>query len=104
MVHLLLVAGTVKTVFPVGVHGEPRDGLMRTKRRAGLDLGSVRWSGRSGRLILAPPFPLGGIDGNHVIFRWRQDEMDYRLSLHAWEPFTESVATLRAIIGSLPHA
>jgi hypothetical protein len=104
MVHLLLVAGAVEPVFPVGVHAEPRDGLMHTKRRVGLDLGSVRWSGRSGRLILAPPVPFGGVEGNHVIFNWREGGIDYRLSLHAWEPFMESVATLRATVGSLPQA
>jgi hypothetical protein len=76
---------------------------MRTKRRGGVDLGDARWNGRSGRLVLAPPYPRGGINGNHLLFRWREGGTRYQLSLHAWEPLTETVAALRAIVGSLPR-
>lgn len=102
MVHLVLVGGELENEFSLHRREEPREGLMRTKRRAGLDLGPVRWNGRPGRLILAPPFPRGGINGNHLLFRWSEGDLQYQLGLHAWEPFTEAAATLRAIVGSLP--
>jgi hypothetical protein len=103
MVHVVLVGGEFESEFPVDGRAAPADGLTRTKRRTGLDLGPARWNGRRGRLVLAPPYPRGGIDGNHLLFRWRQGGADYQLGLHAWEPFTETVATLRAIVGSLPQ-
>jgi hypothetical protein len=103
MVHIVLVGGEFETEFAVGKRTAPADGLMRTKRRAGVDLGPARWNGRSGRLILAPPFPRGGINGNHLLFRWRDGRVVYQLGLHGWEPFTETVATLRAVVASLPR-
>ena len=41
--------------------------------------------------------------GNHLIFRWREHGRTYALGLHAWEPLSEAVATLRAIVDSLPR-
>ena len=38
--------------------------------------------------------------GNHLIFRWRDAEAYHVLSLHAWEPLTESAAVLREIVAS----
>jgi hypothetical protein len=102
MVHIVLVGGDFENEFPLRQRTTPEDGLVRMKRRVGLDLGPARWGGRDGRLILAPPFPLGGIDGNHLLFRWRVGGTGYQLGLHSWEPFTETVATLRAVIESLP--
>lgn len=102
MVHLVLVAGRFEPEFPVHPGEESRNGLLLQNRRVGLDLGPAQWNGRDGRLVLAPPFPHGGIEGNHLLFHWRKGATDYRLSLHAWEPFTETVASLRAIVFSLP--
>jgi hypothetical protein len=102
MVHVVLVGGEFESPFPVDGAAAPRDGLMRTARRTGIDLGPARWNGRDGRLVLAPPYPRGGIDGNHLLFRWREAGGLYQLGLHAWEPFTETVATLRAMVASLP--
>jgi hypothetical protein len=104
MVHIVLVGGDFENEFPLGQRTTPEDGLIRMKRRAGLDLGPARWGNLDGRLILAPPFPLGGIDGNHLLFRWSDGGTGYQLGLHAWEPFTETVATLRAVVESLPRA
>lgn len=56
---------------------------------------------KAGTLALAPPYLYAGMAGNHLIFRWRQNGRSYALSLHAWEPFLETVATLRAIIESI---
>jgi hypothetical protein len=102
MVHVVLVGGEFESEFPVDGRAAPADGLMRTNRRTGIDLGAVGWNGRDGRLVLAPPYPRGGINGNHLLFRWSEGGADYQLGLHAWEPFTETVATLRAMVESLP--
>jgi hypothetical protein len=77
-----------------------RPGLLRTKRRRGILLGRLRWSGRNGELVLAPAFPAGGELGDHVIFHWRRGPIDYAVTLHAWEPFPAAVSTLRAIVAS----
>ena len=75
-----------------------RDGLMRRARSRTYALGPARWGGRAGRLYLAASYPRGGWLGNHLIFRWRTGRSDYVVSLHAWEPLTETAATLRAIV------
>jgi hypothetical protein len=53
-------------------------------------------------LVLAPPFPVGGIDGDHLVFRWEDSELQYAISLHAWLPLAEVEATLKAIVVSSP--
>ena len=88
------------TVEPIP--SEARDGLMRARRTRGLFLGRVSWSGRDGRLILAPPYPAGGLHGDHLMFVSRQSDATCVVSLHGWEPFRESVDTLRAILEALP--
>lgn len=104
MAHVVLVGATSTEAFEFGLEpgSSPREGLIRIPRRNGLALGRATWGGRSGRLVLAPPFPLGGIDGNHLVFLWRERSVRYRVSLHAWEPFPETVATLRRIVESIP--
>lgn len=57
--------------------------------------------GRRGTLVLAPAFPAGGVDADHLIFRWRQDGHEYALSLHAWQPVDRCVATLHALVASV---
>jgi hypothetical protein len=104
MVHLVLVGGLWRDHFRIGERVEAQRGVMRTNREKALDFGRVVWSGRAGRLLLAPAYPRGGIQGNHLLFRWREGSTDYQLSLHAWEPFPEAVATLRAILATVPGA
>jgi hypothetical protein len=41
--------------------------------------------------------------GDHLIFRWRDAGREYAASLHAWEPFQETVETLEAIVASMPR-
>lgn len=60
------------------------------------------WNGRSGSLILAPSYPEGGIEGDHLIYVWSENEMQYSVSLHAWEPLGESIATLKVVVESIP--
>jgi hypothetical protein len=108
MAHLVVAVGRVGLIAPVWSLGRRRewvrDGLMRRPRTHTLALGSVTWGGRTGGLTLSPPYLRGGMLGNHLNFRWRAEGEEYLVSLHAREPLTEAVATLRAIVESLPPA
>jgi hypothetical protein len=100
-VHLLVSEG-----WGVRLAGQPRervrDGLLEQRRRAPVFLGSARWAGRRGELVLTPPFPRGGIEANHLLFVWQEGGSGYGVSLHGWEPFTEVPDVLRAVVGSMP--
>ena len=71
-------------------------------RTTGLTLGERTWNGRTGELVLAPSYPHGGLEGDHLIFEWTQDDLTYSLSLHAWDSLDETEATLEAMVGSIP--
>ena len=86
--HVVVAGGPLRTSLR-GIEGRP--------------LRRVVWSGRRGTLLRAAPYPRGGIHGNHLVFRWREGETEYALSLHAWKPPGETVATLEAIVASLPR-
>lgn len=103
MLHLVILAGPLAPA-PYGLTDEQplRDRVLRETRKRGVFFGTVHWGGRTGALVLAPPYGLGGIEGNHLIFRWRGGENEYALSLHGWEPFRETVSALRRVIDSLP--
>jgi hypothetical protein len=101
LVHVVAMAGDLPRQ-PLAGSAEPRDGLLAERRRGFLLLGRVNWAGRGGVLVLGPPYPRGGIEGNHLIFGWREEGSTYRLSLHAWEPFSEVPDVLRAVVESLP--
>jgi hypothetical protein len=107
MVHFELSAArgphaqVVPFAWPHGTAVRSRNGLVREKRRAPVLLGDRVWNGRHGTLVLAPAWPSGGSQGNHLIFRWRADGVTYFLGLHAWEPFLETVSTLRRMVKSL---
>ena len=60
----------------------------------------VTWNGRTGRVVLWPENPTE-IESDHVSFDWVEDGRYYRVSLKAWRPVEESVATLRAVVGSI---
>jgi hypothetical protein len=38
--------------------------------------------------------------GDHVIFRWKIGGVEYMISIHGWEPFTQAISTLRKIVAS----
>jgi hypothetical protein len=107
MAHVVIAAGEVGHVAPVWSLGtrraQLRNGLMRRTRAHTLRLGRVRWAGKSGRLYLAPRYPKGGVLGNHLVFRWGLRGREYVVSLHAWEPLLEAVATMRAVVASIPR-
>ncbi|MGH3057766.1 MAG: hypothetical protein ACRDPP_05955 [Gaiellaceae bacterium] len=79
-----------------------RDGLLEGRRRGSLSFGRVRWAGKRGDLVLAPPFPRGGIEANHLRFTWQEGRTIYGVSLHGWEPFTEVPDVLRSVVESIP--
>ena len=62
----------------------------------------VTWGGRTGRVVLWPERP-GNITSDHVSFDWSERGTRFRLSLRAWEPIQESVATLEAVVRSVGH-
>jgi hypothetical protein len=105
LVHVVLVGG--QRLGPLEGLDIPRprraalrDGLLSGKRGRALSFGAVLWQGRRGRLLLAAPFPRGGIMGNHLVFRWREGRREYALSLHGWEPLTETAETLQRVVAS----
>jgi hypothetical protein len=106
-VHLLILGGgqAAKPGFKWASGADAvavRDGLRRLHRAQALPLGRRTWGGREGELVFAPSFGAEGIAGNHVVFRWRDGSSYYAVTLHSWEPFTETVAVLRALVESVP--
>lgn len=79
-----------------------RNGQSTRTRRKPLLYGTRRWGGHRGSLFLAPSYPYGGQIGGHLTFWWRKGRDGYVVSLHAWEPLTETARVLRLIIVSTP--
>lgn len=106
--HFVLVAGDVERL----VNGRlpraetrlaVRDGLMGRDRSRPTALGRATWARRAGTVYLMSSWGSGGgMLGDHLVFSWREGGRTYALSLHAWEPLTESVETLRAVVESVP--
>jgi hypothetical protein len=99
MAHVVLVAGDTERIAPWREPwNEParrlRDGLVPEKRPAPISFGRVQFGEREALLYLAPPFPTGGMIGNHLVLAWRTNGGGRAVSLHAWEPLTETAATL----------
>jgi len=62
-------------------------------------LGQVRWYGQSGELVLAPPyFAGGGPVGDHLAFCFRADGVSHAITIHAWSPLVQVVATLKGMV------
>jgi hypothetical protein len=106
LVHLVVLGGreAANVAFEWPRAEDPvmiEDGLYARERRRALFFGERSWGGRRGELVLAPAFPQGGITGNHLIFRWRNESFYYAVTLHGWEPFTETATALRAMVSSV---
>lgn len=124
-VHVLIQAQPVSTSVAESPTERPRrlsDVLLASARRRVADLGPVRWFGQSGRLLLEPTGASGGgEEAGHVVFMFRQYQIDYEISLHAWasreriatgdrrreitdgqpgDALPHAVATLKAVVGS----
>jgi hypothetical protein len=98
--HLELAAGDISLAGKVGGGAvPPRNGMMANREgeaaESAVRLTSSNWGG--GSLVLGDCF------GNHLCYRWRRAGADYQVGLHGWEPFTETVATLRQIVQSIPR-
>jgi len=100
--HLNVRGGDLTDAFPFAWPTEKMAPASRSprKRREALLMERVTWSGKTGTIVLAPSYPLGGIDGDHLIFRWADEERDYAVSIHAWRPLGETMAALQAIVGT----
>jgi hypothetical protein len=98
--HLEVSAGRVGPIRAfLGHTSAPRNGVMRGRGFIGerpVAFGPRTWRGHSGVLVL------GDCYGNHLCFRWREGGVRRQIDLHGWEPFTETVATLRRIVASTP--
>jgi hypothetical protein len=103
--HVSILAGSLAKAFPFaypvgGKRARLENGLFARDRPRPIFFGAVVWGGRRGTLVLAPAYPVGGEEGDHLIFRWRRGATGYAIGLHAWEPLTRAEATLRAIVES----
>lgn len=107
VLHLTVIAGPrPSNLFGGMAYPGPKvtstlkDGLDTGRRRKPLLFGLRRWGGHTGALFLAPSYPFGGQIGGHLTFWWRKGGHGYIISLHAWEPLTESAHVLRTIVAS----
>ena len=104
--HVVVQAGNLTHAFPFkypthGTRITRLDGLFARTRSHAVYVGRFSWGGRAGTVILAPDFPVGGEQGDHLIFRWRTGQTDFALGLHAWEPLSQAFAVLRQMVISI---
>jgi hypothetical protein len=104
--HVIVQAGSLRHAFPFSFPTSGRrlshlDGLFARTRTHAIYVGTFIWGGRKGTVILAPDFPTGGEQGNHLIFRWRQHGNDFAVGLHGWEPLSQTFAALRQMVISI---
>ncbi|MGH2751024.1 MAG: hypothetical protein ACRDK3_09165 [Actinomycetota bacterium] len=99
--HLNVFVGDVQSKAGFRIERAP-EGAPPIERVSALSFGKRTWKGSTGELLLAPSYPHAGMEGDHLIYRWTRDDVDYSLSLHAWTPLEETEATLRALVESLP--
>lgn len=100
----------------------PTDELLNPARTYPAALGTVRWFGQPGELVLAPTNPNGGgEEAGHLMFAFRRHRTYYDISLHAWvskeritshghihtimapapgPAFPQVIATLKQVVGS----
>jgi hypothetical protein len=62
-------------------------------------LGFAWHAGHRGQLILAPSYPAGGEQGDHVVFLWTSGGMERAVGLHSWGDVMPTIATLRRMLG-----
>ena len=102
--HLVVQRGSVKQAlgfeWPTAVSAIPEP-IPRRREQAVL-LGRYSWADREGSLVLAPSYPFGGINGDHLVFTWSEGQDDAVISLHAWVPLADAVTTLQAVVASIP--
>jgi hypothetical protein len=104
--HVVIQAGNLRHAFPFQfpTRGRGRshlDGLFARTRTHAIYVGTFTWGGRKGTVVLAPDFPAGGEQGNHLIFRWRQHGTEFAVGLHGWEPLSQTFAALHQMVISI---
>jgi hypothetical protein len=102
--HVVLEAGGPRFLIDFGTPAATAtlsDSLLQQSRSGAVLLGSRRWGDRSGRLLLAEPFPGGGAHGDHLVFEWKRGAVIHRISLHAWVPVSQAEAALKRIVVSV---
>lgn len=104
--HVVVQAGNLTGAFPFKypTHGTTitrLNGLFARTRTRAIYIGTYTWGRRHGTLILAPDFPAGGEQGNHLVFRWRDYRTDFAVGLHGWEPLSQAFADLRRMVISI---
>jgi hypothetical protein len=78
-----------------------RNGMANGLRRRPIALGPRTWSMIRGELSLTPSvYAAQGELTDLVVFRWRAAGV-HAVGVNVWEPLTDSVATLRAIVSTL---
>jgi hypothetical protein len=97
-VHLELTAGRIASAdhfaapVPISRLRVPRS---YTATRP-ISLGTRDWTANPGKLVF------GDCYGNHLCYRWRENNRGYQIDLHAWDPVAQTVRVLRAIVLSTP--
>jgi hypothetical protein len=76
------VAAVCPTVLPKGEALHPPS-LPGHHLNRPLALGRFTWGTKTGVLVLAPRYPIGGVDGGYLVFEWTTDGADAAISLHA---------------------
>jgi hypothetical protein len=104
--HVIVQAGNLAHAFPFPYPTSGRriarlDGLFARRRPHAIYIGTFIWGGRRGTVVLAPDFPAGGEQGNHLIFRWQDNRTAYAVGLHGWEPLSRALAILRQMVISI---
>jgi hypothetical protein len=106
LIHVVAKAGDLRDGFYFPLPAADSEvtvspGPTPPERNEPILLGAPTWDDRVGTLVLAPSFPAGGIDGDHIIFKWNDDGTDYAVSMHTWRPMAETEATLRSLVESI---
>jgi hypothetical protein len=79
-----------------------RDGMANGNRRRPVRLGVRTWGGHRGELSLTPSiYAADGPLTDLTIFRWKEMTGDHAVGVNVWEPITQSVKTLHAIVDRL---
>jgi hypothetical protein len=104
--HVSIYAGDLAPAFRFtypthGVRPRRLDGLFERRRTRAIFLGTYTWGGKQGTVVLAPGYPRGGEQGDHLVFRWRERGMGCAVGLHGWEPLSQALATLRSMVRSI---